>query len=209
MSVLTQDWITIDSLIVHCIVGVLERERHTPQEVQIDLGMQVDLTLAADRDDLAASVDYASVANQVRFLATEGRFRLIETLGLAALRMILAPPEPIEGRAQVREAWIRILKPEVLGGNPVPGVFLRRRSPVKIDPLARTTDTDARRIVLKPGQAWSLPQHLKGLVIAGTTSPDVHPRRQAPHMDGGTQIIPSSACVLLCAGSPPPHNEDS
>ena len=32
---MTEDWITIDALVVRCIVGVLDRERHTPQEMHI------------------------------------------------------------------------------------------------------------------------------------------------------------------------------
>ncbi len=203
MSVLTEDWITIDALVVRCIVGVLDRERHTPQAVHIDMGLQVDLTEAADRDDLAATVNYANVTDQLRFLATQGRFRLIETLGLAALRAILAPPESVEERAQVCDAWIRIRKPEVLGGNPIPGVFLRRRAPMGIEPLALTTDTDARRIVLEPGQRWRLPSHLTGFVIAGSASSTEQVPLQSRLIAATTEILATSTCVLLCAGSPP------
>lgn len=99
---------------VACIVGILPRERVEPQRIRVRVAMALDLGPVGDTGDLAAGVDYAVVDGLVRFLAIEGRFRLIESLGIAALRAILATPVQGEGRAAVRQASIRITKPTVL-----------------------------------------------------------------------------------------------
>lgn len=177
MSVLKGDWIEVRDLAVTCLVGVLEHEQRGVQRVEVDLGLRLDLGAAGDEDALEASLDYALAAEQVRFLAEHGRFRLLESLGLAALRLVLSPPHPLEARATVTEAWIRLAKPEVLGGNPVPVVQLWRSAealaaggPVAGSSgswLLRLPMASVARRVLAPGEAWRQGPDQAALVLAG------------------------------------------
>lgn len=108
-----------------CIVGILPRERVEPQPLEIRIELGLDLDPCGGSGDLERSVDYAAVDTQIRFLCTEGRFRLIEVLAVAILRAVLAPPAPGESRAAVQWAEIEIRKPAVMRCA-MPGVRIRR-----------------------------------------------------------------------------------
>lgn len=118
------DWIELDTEI-SCIVGILDRERVEPQPITVALRLGLDLGPTGEQGDLARGVDYAAVDEQVRFLAVEGRFRLIESLAVAVLRAVLLPPTLEEARSAVRTAEVRICKPAVLR-EAVPAVRLAR-----------------------------------------------------------------------------------
>lgn len=106
--------------------GVLPEEKVTAQPFEVDLVLHADLALAAQRDDLAATVDYAALFDLVRAMV-EGTSRdLIEALAGAIANAVLAatPPEIVES------VEVRVRKPEA----PIDGSFdtvevsiLRRR----------------------------------------------------------------------------------
>jgi dihydroneopterin aldolase len=207
------DRIFLDDLHIDCIVGVLEREQHTPQPLHLRIALELDLTLAGDTGVLGASVNYAHVDDQVRFLAQHGRFRLIESLGLAALRLILAPPSPTEDRAAVQRASIELRKPAVLGGNPVPGVALTRAAPVptevteaagvRVHVLVAVPDSVAWRVELAPGSRWTAPPGVAGLCISGEiahSSGTLRAGDRAPRPLG--TLTSGSGSTLLVVGQP-------
>lgn len=100
-----------------CIIGILPRERHEPQRVVADLRLELDLEPVGATGDLARGVDYAAVDALLRFLAAEGRFRLLETLARAALIEIVRGP--------VARATLTLGKPDVLRAAE-PGITLTR-----------------------------------------------------------------------------------
>jgi dihydroneopterin aldolase len=100
-----------------CVVGILPRERVEPQRITVDVRMELDLESVGTTGDLGEGVDYAAVDALLRFLAVEGRFRLLESFALAALRGIVAGP--------VQRATIDIRKPDVLRAA-TPGVSATR-----------------------------------------------------------------------------------
>ena len=125
------DRITLSGLCVDGIVGVLDFEQVTPQPIQLDLELVLPLSDSGDSGDLSSTVDYATVADEVAFLATHSRLRLIESLGLAICRNILASPQNGEARAAVEEVTVHIRKPTILGGRAVPGVTMTRVGPAR------------------------------------------------------------------------------
>lgn len=128
-----------------CIVGLLPRERVTPQPLRIALRLDVDLGEVGATGDLDRGVDYAAIDAEVRFLATEGRFRLIESLALVILRVVLVPP--------VVRAAVRVTKPAVLPGS-VPAVELARdASWARTDRLAQLPEVDVDRRLLVAGDS--------------------------------------------------------
>ncbi|MEQ1571103.1 MAG: dihydroneopterin aldolase [Myxococcota bacterium] len=100
-----------------CIVGILPRERIEPQPLEISARLELDLEGVGRSGDLERGVDYASIDAQFRFLAVEGRFRLLESLALALLRAALTGP--------VERASVRIAKPAVLRAA-VPAIAVAR-----------------------------------------------------------------------------------
>jgi len=197
------DVIEIGDLRIDCIVGVLEREQRATQRVVVDLTLHVDLGPAGQAGDLTRSVDYALVAEQVALLAEHGRFRLIESLGLAACRALLATPAALEERAAIARVDVRIRKPEILG-RCVPGVRMSREAgeplPHRVDDgvteeeLVALPQGGAWRVQLAPGAIWQ-PGDRAALVLGGDLGVGRRIARGAPPEASAT------GAVLLAVGT--------
>ena len=145
-----------------CIVGRLARERTEPQALRVRVVMETDLEASGSTGHLWHSVDYGAIDSQIRFLATEGRFVLVESLALAIGRLLLLPPAPGEHRAAIDAVEVTVEKPEVLPAS-LPGVQLRRSS-WEDDLLVDLPEVQVRRRTLAPGErmraedgvAWGL-----------------------------------------------------
>ena len=84
------DLITISDLEVHYRVGVTEAERAQPQRLLLTIVMEHDFTQAAGSDDLADTIDYYAVAQQLLHFGDDCHWELIETLATDIASMILA-----------------------------------------------------------------------------------------------------------------------
>lgn len=91
---------------VSCSVklGVPAAERCKRQTVLVDLGLELDLSPAAARDDFRLTVDYAALEKAVRGLAETGERQLVETLAerLAA--------EVLRFGARIKAVTVRVHK---------------------------------------------------------------------------------------------------
>jgi dihydroneopterin aldolase len=108
-----------------CILGILGRERVTPQKLLACFTLELDLEPTARHGDLSHSVNYADVDGMFRLLADHGGFLLLETMALAALRWVLLPAGPGEQRGAIQQATLHLRKPEVMP-LALPGVRLTR-----------------------------------------------------------------------------------
>ena len=141
--------------------------------------MKLDLEACAASGDLALSVDYASVTSAVETLVQQGRWRLIECLGRAMAGMLLAPPEPVEGRAALDAVEVRIRKPTILQSRAITGVALFRQaddlSPVwrpfsdgvALQVLHEEPTTAAYRVVVDSDAPFAVPATAACEVIGG------------------------------------------
>jgi len=172
------DRIELGDFDVDCVIGVLASEQVKTQRVVVNVEMGLDLEGAGDTADLRLSVNYASIRDQVRFLLHTGRWPLLESVAVASCRLILAPPDPAEGRAQVDEVAIRLRKPEILD-DATPGIQMRRSAdgaaararpgaPVHTEVLVETPRAGAYRVRLRAGEAVDVPPGAAVFVIAGT-----------------------------------------
>lgn len=160
------------------MVGLLEPEQRIVQSLVIDIVMVLPLEETARTGALDASLNYASVADQVVFIGQHGRWRLLESFSMAVCRLLLLAPAPSEGRAQVNEATVTIRKPAALGGLATPVVTLARdvgwsqaqgaADKMHRDALAETPMTGAYRLNLAPSQRGTLPIDVALMVIAGS-----------------------------------------
>lgn len=82
------DFIFIEEMRVEANVGIYDRERVTPQMVEINLTFGVPDEAAAD-DDIAKTIDYAVVIERVRKELAERHFNLLETLGEYVIKLML------------------------------------------------------------------------------------------------------------------------
>lgn len=214
------DLIELEAVEVDVVVGITEPEQRTLQPVRIDVQLELDLD-AASGGDLSRSVNYASTRDQLVFLAEHGRFRLIETLAIAAARLLLAPPPPAAPAGAVERVRVRVRKPTVLP-RAIPGITVERTSdwcdlatrmvPERawLDTLVETPQGGAWRIHVEPGSAWKVPDGVALLVVAGVVQADGRSlgvgARLARGEVGAVHASGSTPATLLAVGAltPPP-----
>lgn len=114
--------IEVRGLRVAGICGVLPEEQARTQPLVVDLDLTCDLTEAGRTDDLTATVDYASVIEQVHDLVATGRVQLLERLAHDIAGVCLADPRVTEVTVAVRK-----LRPPVPQLVDTTGVRLTRR----------------------------------------------------------------------------------
>ena len=135
----TGDRIYLRGLTVDCIIGFIDWERRVKQTVVIDLEMSIDCRHAALRDDVAATLNYKTVAKRLIAFVQESQFHLVETLveriaalileefGVAWVRVSLSKPGAIRGspsNARGPTSWCPTGRPEVTSPH---AAGLRRR----------------------------------------------------------------------------------
>ena len=69
--------------------GLLDEERHRPQPFEVDLDVVADLSAAGDTDELAQTVDYGRLAEQVARVVGEERCDLLERLATRIAEVVL------------------------------------------------------------------------------------------------------------------------
>ncbi|PIK68972.1 dihydroneopterin aldolase [Methylobacterium frigidaeris] len=107
------DRILIHRLAVFARHGVLPEEEVLGQRFYLSLEARLDLREAGRRDDIAATVSYAELADLAHRIATERRFRLIEALAETIAQ------EALDAFPALAGLTVRIDKP----GAPVPLVL--------------------------------------------------------------------------------------
>jgi dihydroneopterin aldolase len=61
--------------------GVLPEEQSRPQPFEVDVELEVDLTVAGTSDDLEDTVDYSAVSEAISRVVKSERYQLLERLG--------------------------------------------------------------------------------------------------------------------------------
>lgn len=111
--------IIIDKLRVMAIIGCERAERTNEQEVLVDLRIKADLTAAVAADKIEAAIDYEAVANLIKSVIQEGKFRLLEALTSGVL-------DAVEQRYSPDYLWIRACKPDAIEFASACGVEMER-----------------------------------------------------------------------------------
>jgi dihydroneopterin aldolase len=114
------DRIIIKGLLVAATIGVSDRERCTPQRLEIDLALEGDFR--GLEDDLQRTTDYAAVADGLRIECGLSTFHLLETLA-----------EHLAGRLFATFPLVRVVEMEIrkdiLAAAQHAGVRIRRERP--------------------------------------------------------------------------------
>jgi len=100
-------WVEVNGLETDCVLGVYPEERERARPVEMDVALEVRTAEAAREDDFAKALNYERVEADLRALAREGRFRLVETLAERAAALCL-------GYEGVRRVRVRVEKPGAL-----------------------------------------------------------------------------------------------
>jgi len=93
----------VEGLDVTTRIGVGDEERSKEQTLEVDLDLEPTLDVAASNDDIANTIDYAVLSEEVRALAANSQCHLVEQLATDILDHLLT-------RFPVRRATVRIRK---------------------------------------------------------------------------------------------------
>jgi len=97
------DRILIPGLQEHGVHGVLPEEQERPQPFEVCLELHVDLAKAGNSDDLADTVDYGVICDDVsRVVATES-YRLLERLATRIAEVCTVDPRVTGVVVEVRK----------------------------------------------------------------------------------------------------------
>ena len=110
--------VLLEALEVKCIIGILSHERATPQRLLLDVVMNTDFSKAATSDEVVDAVNNAEVADQLKTLAVEHQFWLVEKLVTEACRLIL------DQHPAVDQVTVTARKPDIMAGSLVVGARL-------------------------------------------------------------------------------------
>ncbi len=99
--------IKISNLRLRAIIGTMDWERSSKQDVVLNISLWFDHSKAARSDDIGDTVDYKSLKIKLIDMVENSRFKLLESLADAALTICLANP-------MVEKAVVRIDKPRAL-----------------------------------------------------------------------------------------------
>lgn len=83
--------------------GVLAEEQSRAQPFEVDVSVGLDLSAAAASDDLADTIDYGALAEQVAGVITGESHRLLERVAGRVAELVLADPRVGEVVVSVRK----------------------------------------------------------------------------------------------------------
>ncbi|WP_298770327.1 dihydroneopterin aldolase [uncultured Fibrobacter sp.] len=96
--------ISIRDLEFSCIIGTLPYEREQEQPVVLNISVWLDFSQAARNEDLAHSIDYVQLADDVQNYVSQASFQLEETLVLETAKYILNHyPKTVAAEVSVRK----------------------------------------------------------------------------------------------------------
>ena len=76
--------------------GVTDEERAAPQQIEVDLDVELDLGPAGESDELAQTVDYGDIFEVCREVVEDRSFHLLEGIAEALTSGVLARFQAIE-----------------------------------------------------------------------------------------------------------------
>ena len=101
--------IHIKDLKVRAVIGTLEHERVSPQDLVANIHLEYDASLAAQTDALGHAVDYAAIHDKLLERVATTRFLLLERLAAFMLELIMEDRRIISAR-------VTLEKPAALSG---------------------------------------------------------------------------------------------
>ena len=118
----TGDVIELRGLRLSGVVGVLPEEQVTPQPLELDLDLHLDLAPAGDSDDLTETADYGLLCDVAEKVVTSTSYALLEALAAHVARALL------DADARIDEVTVslRKLRPPVAQPLSTSGVRITR-----------------------------------------------------------------------------------
>ncbi len=122
------DEIRLRDFVIPCTIGIYPEEIGRTQPLHVNLVLYLDTSGAARSGQLGQTVDYAALVKEIRFILTQGHFRLLESAAEAMACYILSPHPTDIARAACEAVEIEIVKPEALRGQSIPAIRIVRET---------------------------------------------------------------------------------
>lgn len=113
------DKIFLNDLKIDAIIGIYDWERHTPQTLTFDLEMDWDIKAAAATDDIAQTLDYGDIAQQIVAFVKASEYQLIETLAEDLSALLLE-------NFSIPKLKLTLSKPVALHGQNIARIVIER-----------------------------------------------------------------------------------
>ena len=97
------DKIHINGISCLAHLGVPPEERETPQELQVDVVLSLNLENAAHSDEVTSTVDYVGIVEKVKETLEERRYCLLESVAGQLCRSILTDTKIKSVQVRVRK----------------------------------------------------------------------------------------------------------
>ncbi len=94
-----------------CRIGVTTRERSAPQDLVVDVEVNMTPAALGAPDALHETTDYAEIADLAQAVAAGGEYRLIETLAERIAVAVAGPVDDQETRKRIDSLRVRVSKP--------------------------------------------------------------------------------------------------
>lgn len=114
------DQIIIEALEIDTVIGVHDYEQQFPQRLILNLTIWWDTKASASADELALTVDYASICCRLREYARENSVQLIETLAERMAQLLYA-------EFSIPRVQLHLRKPSALAETKAVGVLIERK----------------------------------------------------------------------------------
>lgn len=109
--------IILEGLTVHCIVGLLPKERTQTQDLVINIAIELDFQESARQDALVSdSIDYAKIAIELENLIQISQFKTLESAAWNCTHFIFS------NYSQPKTIDIELIKPTAIPNCPKAGI---------------------------------------------------------------------------------------
>lgn len=214
-----RDAIRVEELEISCVIGVYPEERVREQPVRVSIELGLGLERAGLSGELAASCDYARVAEEAEALLRFRRYRLLESAAEETAAMLLAAHprvesvrlrfdklEPLRGRARAVGVSIARVRAD----------FPRRREAAAFgvrETVLATAEASLELLQIEPGRGWTpaLPPGARVLVFGvhgqlarggGALVGNDAVTWTSEHVQETMNIGTSSAALFACVHAP-------
>ncbi|MDH5681216.1 MAG: dihydroneopterin aldolase [Spirochaetota bacterium] len=93
--------IRIKNLHLKGIIGIYEQEKLEPQDIVVNVEMDVDVQKAVISDNIADTIDYDGITERITELVAGSEYNLLETLAQKMLDIVMEDYRVLKGRVEV------------------------------------------------------------------------------------------------------------
>jgi len=124
------DHVLIEGFEFETVIGVYDWEKKILQRLRLDLELACDIRAAAEKDDIALTLDYAAITDRIAKYAQAQHFELVETYAERIAELLIE-------EFGVTEVSLTLRKPTAVPAASAVGVRIHRSAPPQQQDIAQ------------------------------------------------------------------------